>query len=242
MIGRVHSVQTLGTVDGPGVRFVLFLQGCPLRCAYCHNPDTWDVSDGHEASAEEIVAQLLRYRAYFGQKGGITVSGGEPLLQAPFVRELFTLCHKEGVHTALDTSGCIWNEEVAALLAVTDLCLLDHKMPTDEQYRAHIGCGIAPVERFLAELEARHVPTWLRRVIVPGINDTLEETKALYALAARHTCVERVELLPFRKLCITKYEQMGIPFPLADVPPASASAVEALRISATEKQTEKQYE
>ena len=228
MTGRIHSIQTLGTVDGPGVRFVLFVQGCPLRCAYCHNPDTWDMAGGKEMSTAEIAQKVTRYRAYFGKEGGITVSGGEPLLQASFVRELFTLCKKEGIHTALDTSGCIWNEEVEALLAVTDLVLLDHKMPDDKRYRAHIGCGTSAPERFLAELNARGIPTWLRRVIVTGVNDTPEDNRALFALKNTHTCVKKIELLPFHKLCFTKYEQMGIPFPFGDKPATSKAQVEAL--------------
>ncbi len=228
MTGRIHSVQTLGTVDGPGVRFVLFMQGCPLRCAYCHNPDTWDAQAGREVDPAEIFAQVLRYRAYFGKNGGLTVSGGEPLLQTDFVRELFSLCRKEGIHTALDTSGCIWNERVAALLAVTDLCLLDHKMPTEEQYRAHIGCGLDAPMRFLSELDARKIPTWLRRVVVPGINDTADATAPLFALRNTYPCIEKIELLPFRKLCVTKYAAMGIPFPLEHVPPASTAQIDTL--------------
>ena len=228
MAGRIHSIQTLGTVDGPGVRFLVFMQGCPLRCDFCHNPDTWDKAGGSEVSAEEIFQKSTRYRAYFGKDGGITVSGGEPLLQAAFVRELFTLCKKAGIHTALDTSGCIWNEEVEALLAVTDLVLLDHKMPDEARYRAHIGCGVAASERFLAELNARAIPTWLRRVIVTGVNDTVEDNRALFALKSTHPCVEKIELLPFHKLCTTKYEQMGIPFPFGDKPATTKAQVEAL--------------
>lgn len=228
MTGRIHSVQTLGTVDGPGVRFVLFMQGCPLRCHCCHNPDTWDVTGGKDVSVDDIFAQITRYRAYFGAAGGLTVSGGEPLLQAAFVRELFTRCRAAGIHTALDTSGCVWNEDVARLLDVTDLCLLDHKMPNDETYRRYVGCSISPVLRFLDELQARRIPTWLRRVIIPGITDSVEDTKALFALRAHYACIEKIELLPFRKLCTTKYEEMGIPFPFGDVPPANATAVDAL--------------
>ena len=132
MTGRINSIQTLGTVDGPGVRFVLFMQGCPLRCAYCHNPDTWDFSGGSEASAAEIFEKVKRYKEYFGEDGGITVSGGEPTMQADFVYDLFSLCKQEGIHTVLDTSGCLWNEKVERLLSATDLCLLDYKLCNDE--------------------------------------------------------------------------------------------------------------
>ena len=228
MVGRIHSVQTLGTVDGPGVRFVLFMQGCPLRCHCCHNPDTWDVNAGKEVSSDDIVAQITRYRAYFGTDGGLTVSGGEPLLQSEFVTELFALCRKAGIHTALDTSGCIWNEHVEKLLDYTDLCLLDHKMPNEESYRRFVGCGIEAPERFLHELDARGIPTWIRRVIIPTVTDGMEDTKALFALRKRYPCIQKIELLPFRKLCITKYEQMGIPFPFGDVPAANTAAVSEL--------------
>ena len=228
MTGRIHSIQTLGTVDGPGVRFLVFLQGCPLRCAFCHNPDTWDVHGGTEMTAEEIVKKATRYRAYFGKDGGITVSGGEPLLQAAFVTELFTPCQKAGLHTARDTSGCIWNEEAETLLEVTDLVLLDHKMPDEARYRAHIGCGINAPERFLDELNARGIPTWIRRVIVTGVNDSVEDNRALFALPNTHPCVEKIELLPFHKICYTKYEQMGIPFPFGDKPATTAAQIEAI--------------
>lgn len=226
--GRIHSEQTLGTLDGPGVRFVLFLQGCPLRCACCHNPDTWAFDGGYTATAQEIFEKVRRYRPYFGKDGGITVSGGEPLMQHEFVKELFSLCKKAGIHTALDTSGCVWNEEVAALLEVTDLCLLDHKMAQEEQYRTLVGCEKEAVEQFLSELQARGIDTWLRRVIIPGINDTKVDTSSLFDLASSHTCVKKTELLPFRKLCTTKYEALGIPFPLKDTPEATQALIDEL--------------
>lgn len=228
MQGRIHSVQTLGTVDGPGVRFVLFMQGCPLRCHCCHNPDTWDTAGGKVVSVDEIFAQITRYRAYFGADGGLTVSGGEPLLQPDFVAALFEKCRAAGIHTALDTSGCLLNERVLRVLEATDLCLLDHKMPTDQTYRKFVGCGIDAPVRFLAELERKKIPTWIRRVIIPGVTDDVEDTKRLFALRDEYTCIERIELLPFRKLCVTKYEQMGIPFPFGEIPAATATAVEAL--------------
>ena len=233
MTGRIHSIQTLGTVDGPGVRFVLFMQGCPLRCGCCHNPDTWDPHAGTEETAADILKKVTRYRTYFGKEGGLTVSGGEPLLQAAFVRELFTLCKKEGIHTALDTAGCLWNEEIAALLDVTDLCLLDHKMPDGARYRAHVGCGIEAPERFLTELQARNISTWLRRVIITGINDTAEDTEGLFALKNAHPCIKKVELLPFRTLCAPKYESMGIPFPFGHIPQTTGEQIEALLAAVT---------
>lgn len=229
MTGRIHSIQTLGTVDGPGVRFVLFMQGCPLRCGFCHNPDTWDFSAGTEVTPDEIMEKVLRYCEYFGEDGGITVSGGEPLSQAEFVTELFTLCKQNGIHTVLDTSGSVWNSSVEKLLSVTDMCLLDYKMTDNESYLRHIGCDIGRVENFLGELQKRNIRTWLRQVIVSGINDTAESVGRLYALADAHPCVEKTELLKFRKICSPKYENMGIVFPFGDIPETTDEQIEKLR-------------
>lgn len=229
MTGRIHSIQTLGTVDGPGVRFVLFMQGCPLRCGFCHNPDTWDFSAGTEVTPDEIMEKVLRYCEYFGEDGGITVSGGEPLSQAEFVTELFTLCKQNGIHTVLDTSGSVWNSSVEKLLSVTDMCLLDYKMTDNESYLRHIGCDIGRVENFLGELQKRNIRTWLRQVIVSGINDTTESVGRLYALADAHPCVEKTELLKFRKICSPKYENMGIVFPFGDIPETTDEQIEKLR-------------
>ena len=228
MKGRINSIQTMGTVDGPGVRFVLFMQGCPLRCGYCHNPDTWDINGGEEVTNEEIVQKVLRYRRYFGKKGGITVSGGEPLLQAEFVRELFVLCKENGIHTALDTSGCIWNENVRDLLKVTDLCLLDYKMADDEKYREYIGCEIKTVELFMDKLQDMGIPTWIRHVVVKGITDTKEDIMAVNEFAKKHSVVEKIELLPFHKLCTGKYENMGIEFRFGDIDATSKECIEKL--------------
>ncbi len=228
MTGRINSIQTLGTVDGPGVRFVLFMQGCPLRCAYCHNPDTWDFAGGYEVSAEEIFEKVKRYREYFGKDGGITVSGGEPTAQADFVRELFALCKNAGIHTALDTSGCIWNEKIEKLLEVTDLCLLDYKMCNDADYEKYTRCKKASVDFFLSELQKRSTDTWLRQVIVKGINDYAESVKVLYDVADAHSCVKKVELLKFRKLCSPKYENLGIEFPFGNIPETTTEDISAI--------------
>ncbi|MBQ3135440.1 MAG: pyruvate formate lyase-activating protein [Oscillospiraceae bacterium] len=222
---RVHSIQSLGTLDGPGVRFVVFTQGCPLRCKCCHNPDTWAFDGGQEFSAEELARRAARYREYFGADGGITVSGGEPLLQAAEVADLFTLCKAQGIHTCLDTSGCVMNQDVQNLLTVTDRVLLDIKYTSDADYRAHVGCSLTPVLDFLAELNRRGIPTTLRQVIVPTLNDSEDNIRALAQIRDSHPCVDKVELLPFRKLCSTKYEAMNIPFPLAHVPEPTAESM-----------------
>ena len=217
MIGRIHSFESFGTVDGPGIRFVVFLQGCPLRCQYCHNPDTWGAG-GQEYTVEDVVQRAIRYKNYFGDKGGITLSGGEPLLQAEFVQEVFSLCREQGIHTCLDTSGCLLTEEVKAALALTDRVLLDVKYTNDTDYRAYVGCSYAAVLDFLAYLDAQNISTTLRMVIIPTRNDTVENIAALRELAATHPCVDGVELLPFRKICQVKYDEMGISFPFAHLP------------------------
>ena len=228
MTGRINSIQTLGTVDGPGVRFVLFMQGCPLRCGYCHNPDTWNFSGGSEVTPREIFEKVLRYREYFGKDGGVTVSGGEPTAQAQFVHELFSLCKRAGIHTALDTSGCLWNEDIERLLSLTDLCLLDYKMCDAEKYERYTRCKKGSVDAFLAELQSRCIDTWLRQVIVKGINDDSCEVARLYEVAEAHDCVKKVELLKFRKLCAPKYENLGIEFPFGNIEPTSEADIKRI--------------
>lgn len=228
MIGRIHSIQSLGTLDGPGVRFVVFMQGCNLRCGCCHNPDTWECIGGTEYTAEDIVQKALRYREYFGAEGGITVSGGEPLLQADFVRELLSLCHKNGIHTCLDTSGSILNDSVKALLAETDRILLDYKYTTDALYRENVGCSIDAVNMFLAYLQEKNIPVTLRQVIIPTLNDNTENILAVKAVAKSHSCIDKIELLPFRKICQVKYDKLGIPFRFSHLPEPTRESMLAL--------------
>ncbi len=218
MTGRIHSIQSLGTLDGPGIRFVAFLQGCNLRCGCCHNPDTWDCAAGIETSAEDLVKKAVRYREYFGKDGGVTLSGGEPLLQAAFAREFFERCHAEGLNTCLDTSGSIRNADVDALLAVTDRVLLDIKYTYDALYRAHVGCPLEKPLEFLACLNERAIPVTLRQVIIPTLNDHADNIRALKAIADAHSCVDKIELLPFRKICQVKYDRMNLPFAFGHLP------------------------
>ena len=213
MTGRVHSIQSLGTVDGPGIRFVVFMSGCNLRCKCCHNPDTWSAHSGAEYTAEEIVEKACRYKSYYGSRGGITVSGGEPLLQADFVSKIFELAHEKGINTCLDTSGSVLNGSVLSLLDVTDRALLDIKYTTDEEYRANVGCSIYPVLEFLKILDKKGIPTTVRQVIIPSVNDGEENISKLKEIVAKHKCVDKVELLPFRKICKVKYDNLGIEFP-----------------------------
>ena len=218
MKGRVSSLQSLGTVDGPGLRYVIFLQGCPLRCVYCHNPETWDPAGGTEYAPEELVEKVLRCRSYFGEQGGVTVSGGEPLLQAPFVTELFRQLKEAGIHTALDTSGAGDLKQAAQVLDWTDLVLLDLKFPDEAGYRRYCRGSWAQTQAFAALAGEKRVPLWVRHVVVPGLNDSLEDLRAIKAQAESLPGFQKLEWLPFHNMCLEKYQQLGLPFPLADTP------------------------
>ena len=218
MTGYVHSLQSLGAVDGPGLRFTVFLQGCRLRCVFCHNPDTWEEKKGTAYTPEVLMEQILRYTSYFGEKGGVTVSGGEPLLQADFVSELFSLCRKNGIHTALDTSGIGDLTLADKLLSFTDLVLCDLKFETEERYHEKCRASLAQVCKFLALTEEKKIPLWIRHVVIPNLTDSKEEIQQIAALVRSYSNLEKIELLPFRKLCQSKYDAMGIPFPLSDIP------------------------
>ena len=229
MTGRVHSLESFGSVDGPGIRFVVFLQGCPLRCAYCHNPDSWTINAGTEMEAEELFRKIRRYKAYFGEQGGVTVSGGEALLQPEFVTELFRLGQAAGINTCLATSGCLLDERVMARLDETDTVLLDIKMTTEEDYREYIGGSLRRTMEFLQELHRRKIRTWIRQVIVEGFNDTEENIARLNELIAPYENIERVELLPFHTMCRPKYEKLGIEFRFGTYPDTKAATVERLQ-------------
>lgn len=225
-MGRIHSFQSLGTVDGPGVRFVVFMQGCPLRCKCCHNPDTWDINGGAEYTPKQILSKVLRYKEYFGKSGGITVSGGEPLLQAQFIKELFILCKENGLNTCLDTSGCVLNDAVKELLKYTDRVLLDYKYTTDDLYQQNVGCSINSVSKFLEYLNEQNIKTTLRQVIIPTLNDNEENFLALKNIVLSHKCIDKTELLPFRKICQSKYTALNIPFPLTHVDEPTSEQME----------------
>ncbi len=226
--GKIHSIQTMGTLDGPGVRFVAFLQGCNLRCKCCHNPDTWEINVGEEYTADELVSKVLRYTQYFGTDGGVTLSGGEPLLQAKFGYEYFSLCKKHNINTCLDTSGSFFNDDVRRLLSVTDRVLLDIKYTEDELYAENVGCSLSKPLEFLKELDSLKIPTTIRQVIITGINDNKENIIKLKEIALKNECVDKIELLPFKKICQVKYDDMGIVFPFAHIPEPSAQKMEEL--------------
>lgn len=228
MTGGVHSIETLGALDGPGLRAVVFLQGCPLRCQYCHNPDTWDVSAGTETAAKALVARVRRLRPYFGERGGITLSGGEPLAQAEFAAEVFWLCHAEGLHTALDTSGACPGAAAGEVLRYTDLVILDLKATDPELYRALTGGELARTWEFVHQVTAAGVKLWVRQVIVPGFNDTEDDARRLGETVRGLPTLERIELLPYHTLGLSKWEQLGLRSPLADRAPADCEHVARL--------------
>ncbi len=227
--GYVNSIQTLGTLDGPGVRFVIFMQGCNLRCGCCHNPDTWEMTGGTEYSVETLMKKIGHYREYFGKEGGITLSGGEPLLQAEFAKELFSECKKSGINTCLDTSGSIINNKVKELLEVTDRVLLDIKYTNDEQYKRYVGCSInAPLE-FLKYVDDKKIPVTLRQVIIPTLNDNDENINKLKEIKEKHLSIDKVELLAFKKICKVKYDKMGIDFPFDSYPTPDSDKMKKLQ-------------
>lgn len=217
MIGRIHSIQSLGTVDGPGIRFVVFLKGCNLRCACCHNPDTFQ-GEFQELCAEDLVKKALNYREYFKDEGGITLSGGEPLLQAEFCEAVFKLSKEKGINTCLDTSGSILDDKVKALLKVTDRVLLDIKYTNNEDYLKYAGCTLDSVLKFLDFLNENNIKTTLRQVVIPTKNTFEENFLKLKEIKNAHPCVDKVELLPFKKICQTKYDNLNMVFPFKDLP------------------------
>lgn len=229
MKGRVSSFQSMGTLDGPGVRFVAFLQGCPLRCPYCHNPETGDPSGGEEYTAEEIVARAERCRDYFGETGGVTLSGGEPLMQAEFAFEVFSRLRDIGIHTALDTSGVGDMLSAERLIRVTDLVMCDIKFPTDSAYRAHCGASLDRVREFFHLTERLDTALWVRHVVVPGMTDADDSVRAVIDIASEYRNLRRIELLPYSRLSVAKYDQLGLPYPMGETPECGADVLQRLR-------------
>lgn len=227
VIGRIHSIESFGTVDGPGIRFIVFMQGCPLQCLYCHNPDSWDVvhPTNYQMTPDELLAEAMKYKSFI-QKGGITATGGEPLLQAAFLTEFFRLCRSEGFHTALDTSGCIFSSQIEKLLEQTDLVLLDVKSIESQQYTTLTGAKLDATLRFLDYLQKIGKDTWIRHVIVPGITDNDELLNKLADYLSRYSVVKKVELLPYHIMGVNKYEQMNLEYKLRGVEPLSTERLE----------------
>lgn len=231
-IGRIHSIESFGSVDGPGIRFVTFLKGCPMKCQFCHNPDTWDMSGGETKTADELLSHALRYKSYWKKAGGVTVSGGEPLLQIDFVTEYFTKAKAKGVHTTLDTSGVLFTREEPffskfnELMKVTDLVMLDLKQINEAEHKILTGWSnknILDMAEYLSEINK---PVWIRHVLVPGGSDNDEQLIKLDQFIKTLNNVDRVEVLPYHSLGAYKWEQLGKEYPLKDVEPPTKERIE----------------
>lgn len=216
MIGNIHSIETMGLLDGPGIRVVVFLQGCPLRCLYCHNPDTWSKEEKLSMTSEELVKLILRYKNYFDNNGGVTFSGGEPLFQSPFLLEVLKLCKQFSIHTCLDTSGVggTMNEEI---LKYTDLVIFDIKALDEEGYLEMTGHNIEESLSFLKLCQKLNKPLWLRHVIVPTINDNEEHILKLKKFIKPLKNIEKIELLPYHLLGVNKYKELKMPYRLEGI-------------------------
>lgn len=230
--GYIHSLESFGSVDGPGVRFVIFTSGCAMRCQFCHNPDTWNMQSGTQYTADELIAKALKYRSYWGSEGGITVSGGEPLLQIDFLLELFEKAKEKGIHTVIDTSGQPFTKQepffskFQKLMEYTDLILLDLKQIDEEQHQILTGCtgkNILELAQYLSEI---HKPVWIRHVLVPGGSDKDEYLDRLSTFIKTLKNVERVEVLPYHTLGEYKWKELGMEYPLAGVEPPTKEQVE----------------
>lgn len=230
LTGKIHSLESFGTVDGPGIRFVAFLQGCPLRCQYCHNPDTWQVDAAvkYALTPQELLDEVLRYKSFIA-KGGVTLTGGEPLMQPDFCREFFRLCREAGIHTALDTAGSVYNEKTLSVLDYMDLALLDIKALRPDLCRRVCGGDGQNALRFLDELERRGIEVWIRHVVVPGLTDDDILLAELVEYLKPFRMVKKIEWLPYHTMGVFKYRDLGLDYPLEGVPPLSAERIKSIR-------------
>ncbi|MBQ2718275.1 MAG: pyruvate formate lyase-activating protein [Clostridia bacterium] len=227
MFGTINSFQSLGAVDGPGIRVTVFMQGCHLRCVYCHNPDTWDIT-GAKVSVIDLFNKIMRYKPYFFEHGGVTVSGGEPLLQPEFIEELFKLLKAENVHTAIDTSGICDLEKAERVLKYCDLVMCDIKFVTEEDYKTYARGSLKRVEEFLELTSKKNVPLWVRHVVVPNLTDSEASVKRVVEISKKYKNLQKIELLPFRNICQSKYDNLGIDFPLKNTKECDNETIESL--------------
>jgi pyruvate formate lyase activating enzyme len=226
--GFIHSVETCGTVDGPGVRYVLFLNGCPLRCQYCHNPDAQGKPSGATKTAEEAFADVIKYKSFI-KKGGLTISGGEPLMQPAFVHAMFAMAKAEGLHTTLDTSGFVGHKASDELLDLTDLVLLDIKSFSPMTHKIVTGVCVDQTLKFAKRLDARGNKVWIRFVLVPGLTDHPQNIQGLAKFVSELGNVEKVEILPFHKMGEDKYARSGIAYKLGNTPAPTSAQIESAR-------------
>ncbi len=230
IIGNINSIQSLGTLDGPGIRCILFMQGCPLRCKYCHNPETWSFDIDKQITVEEAYNQIAKYKMYFGKKGGVTISGGEALMQSEFVLSVFKKCKENGIKTALDTSGCKLDDTVKEMLKYCDLCLLDIKALDEKSYVDICGGSFKKTIEFLNCLEDSKIDIWIRYVVVPDYNDKKEYIIKLKELTDKYNYIKKIELLPFKNICSVKYDNLNINFPFKDKIATSQNLINELTL------------
>ena len=241
MTGFIHSKESFGTVDGPGIRYVLFMQGCPMRCLYCHNPDTWKTGEGTEITVDEVIEEFNKNRAFY-EKGGITVSGGEPLLQLPFITELFRKCKEENIHTCIDTSGITYrpgnsayNEKLDELMKYTNLVMLDIKHIDPVKHKALTAQENKGILAFTKYLEEKKIPLWIRHVVVPGISDDKDDLKNLGRFIGTLKNLKALDVLPYHSMGKVKYQNLGMEYPLKDTREATkqeAVAAKSIILSA----------
>lgn len=232
MSGRIHSLESFGTVDGPGTRFVVFVQGCPMRCAYCHNPDTWSMVGGTMMEASEIIEQYERNKAFYANGGGLTVTGGEPLMQVDFLIELFTLAKEKGIHTCIDSSGIAFKpgntkfiEKLDKLMELTDLVMLDIKHIDPEKHKELTTQPNEGILAFAAYLNEKHVDMWIRHVVVPGLTDDDKYLFDLGYFIGQFSNLKVLDVLPYHDMAKSKYEKLGMEYKLKDVPPMDKTKV-----------------
>ncbi|NLP33911.1 MAG: pyruvate formate lyase-activating protein [Clostridiales bacterium] len=229
-IGRIHSLESFGTVDGPGIRFVVFMQGCPLRCQFCHNPDTWEVDKGDEYTPEQLATEILKYKSYMDfSGGGVTFTGGEPLLQAEFILEVCKILKQKGISIAIDTSGFVWNSWVQEVLEYTDLVMLDIKNFDPNSYKIITGVSLNPTLKFLDYLRDKGINTWVRYVLIPGLTDNLDNVKELSAYLDNYPNVSKIELLGFHKMGEYKWKELGLEYKLTDTKEPSAESLQEVK-------------
>ncbi|KMT22623.1 pyruvate formate-lyase-activating protein [Clostridium cylindrosporum] len=228
-VARIHSIETMGLVDGPGIRFVVFMQGCKLRCLYCHNPDTWSMSEGEEISSIDLLNKVKRYKIYFKNSGGgVTLSGGDPLLQPEFVEEFFRMCKAEGIHTCLDTAGYgLGNYE--NILKYTDLVLLDIKHIDDKKHKCLTGQSMEESIKFIETLKNSNTKVWIRHVVVEGYTDSAEHVLSLAKYIDTIPNVERIDFLPYHTHGVNKYKELGINYRLDGLKPFKVERLEDLK-------------
>lgn len=227
VVGKVHSFETLGTVDGPGIRFILFLQGCPLRCKYCHNPDTWKLHNGNDMSVDEVMKEILKYETYIKSSGGgLTISGGEPLMQTEFLLELLAKCKEKNIHTAIDTSGIYFTSKIKEIIEATDLFLLDIKSIDETMHKNITTIELEPVLIFLNHLKKQKKKVWIRHVLIPDYTYNIDHLNRLGEFLKDYDNVERVEILPFHNLGKFKWHELNYKYEMENVREPSEKELE----------------